>query len=434
MFYRVIGGLLLSLSVCSGVALCQRLPDPSTPLAPATTSPDPYGLPKPNLVNISNSEILDTPDPSVARSLAERILTGLDGISGTVQKNMSAISKLNAKITALAGNRAKLERDRARILDELKKGFYCSTCNRAKSEFGSEAEFWQHISEGSKEGRRAVPASNEQIQTKMNEFGRKIQAIQDEQILCQTAVREKNSENQIGYDQIQQGLNLWQVATSFEKDAIYAQDEAYKKKLRDDAANAQNELSRLEREISVLRKMGKEDEARMLQDEKQTWNEMLRHVTDESNNRINYYWQNIRDAEAKQQAEFSSIQQYIGRTNDFVYSQRSALNFIPTLNVSVGSVAAYTSSEQLGLRFNFGSMAIGGLEVTQENSNQEVQAFMELFGKLRFGAGWRTTYGMSGVQSGPTIYAGPSSKPRGNKLKVDKAILEEKPRSRLPVP
>ena len=188
---RTLIHLAVVMIASSGMAASQSLPDPRSPALPSSTAPDPYRLPNPIT---SASSPLNAPDPNVARSLAEKVISGLDGLSDTIHKNTQTIRQLKGRIAALSNDRARLEADRAKILDELKKGFYCSTCGRAKSEFASEAEFWAHIREGASEGRRAVPASSEQVKNKSAEFDRKLNAIQDEQLKCQSSIREKNSE------------------------------------------------------------------------------------------------------------------------------------------------------------------------------------------------------------------------------------------------
>ncbi len=427
---RTLIHLAVVMIASSGMAASQSLPDPRSPALPSSTAPDPYRLPNPIT---SASSPLNAPDPNVARSLAEKVISGLDGLSDTIHKNTQTIRQLKGRIAALSNDRARLEADRAKILDELKKGFYCSTCGRAKSEFASEAEFWAHIREGASEGRRAVPASSEQVKNKSAEFDRKLNAIQDEQLKCQSSIREKNSENKLAYDQLKEGIALWQAATSFEKTAISVVDELNKQKFQDDLSNAKNEISRLDRDIARWAKSGNPDEVQRLRDERAMWQQVHARLTEEAAARIDYYWQNIREAEAKQQTEFENISRYIQRTDDFLYSARLAGDFLPTLNVSVARVGISTNRDQLGIRFNFGRLAASGLDVSNGAASQEVQAFLDLFGTLRLAAGWRTTYGVSGVESAPTTYVGPRPK-SSTPLKIDKRVIDEKPGSKLPIP
>ena len=98
------------------------------------------------------------------------------------------------------------------------------------------------------------------------------------------------------------------------------------------------------------------------------------------------------------------------------------MNFIPTLDVSREGVTVSMSPEQLGIRYEFGELpGIGGkalskaagsaftmgLEVSNTNASQESKAFLDLYGKVRFQAGWETKTDQNGkFSSGPTGYIG----------------------------
>jgi hypothetical protein len=109
-------------------------------------------------------------------------------------------------------------------------------------------------------------------------------------------------------------------------------------------------------------------------------------------------------------------------------------NFMPELSVSTTLVDVYTSPQLLGINYRFGRLVKVGYEYEAQSASQESRSFLELFGMIRLTAGWRTIYTPEGrVISQPFYSAGsPPKKPKA--LKIRPIKIEEKPRTRLPIP
>jgi hypothetical protein len=141
--------------------------------------------------------------------------------------------------------KAQIKQERAAVLRDYKTGYFCSTCGLAKSEFASDAIFWQHIAEDASEGRHAVPATAQQTAAKEAEYKSKLAAVDLRIQQAQRSIADHELENRDGLDQLREGVGLWQAATEMEQLLLRVAEDAAGTRDKKDLADAQREIARL---------------------------------------------------------------------------------------------------------------------------------------------------------------------------------------------
>jgi hypothetical protein len=422
--------------------LAQSLPDPDMKIRQQVKPPDPYrapGLPDPTQgATISLRQpgtSVDLPDPGVARAMAERVVSGVDGLTDTVQKNHSMIRQLSSRISHCNAQIHQLTQEMKEVLEDYRQGFFCNECGRSKREFGSDHAFYAHIAENAANGRRAIPASPEKIAAKEQEYLNKIAAFERERQSASRAISEKRAENQEAWPQIQEGLNLWRAATAFEENLIYAREEAVKRQEAAAIKQAEQNIAKVEAERRQLLSQGPQDKATIdrLNAERSLWESVKRQAQEDAARRVSYYWHDMKTASENRTREYTRLSGALQRTNEYGNAIRSQLNFLPSFTLPLDKVSVSFSPEFLGAKFKFGSLVSSGIRAgSPDATSTEVTTFLELFGRVKATVGWQTSYTPDGVMSGPTF--GVSINPPNDKPKVGVPKIEEKPRKELPRP
>lgn len=437
--------LLLGAILCifCGPSLAQRLPDPNAKITPNTKPPDPYQpppLPDPTKgVNVPSLKSVygdDLPEPTTARAMAERAKSGVDSLTDTVQRNQSMIRQLEGRVSNLTRQIQQLYEEMNNVLDDYRQGHFCSECGRSKREFTSEAAFWSHIAENAANGRHAIPAGPEKIAAKEKAYRNKIAALESERQSAQYTIGQKHSENQIAWDQIQQGLNLWRTATTLEHNLIFAREEAIKRRTQNTIKQALENLARVETELRHLMNQGPVEKAKLdsLNAERELWETIKRQALEGENQRVSYYWNELKVTNEMKVREFSQFSEYLQRTQEYGNVMRNLLRPLPSFSVSMSRVSVSFSSDQLGARFKFGSLVSGGISVGGiDATSSEARAFLELFSKVKFSAGWETRFTPDGVFTGPTFDVKLAPPKDGGGVNYPDKI-EEKPKKGLPRP
>lgn len=426
--------------------LAQSLPKPDERLPSQVKSPDPFrvpGLPDPSQVSINPNAKANLPSPDAARSMANRALSGINSLTDTVQKNLAMIRQFNQKIGELGAQIDALRKELVEVLEDLRHGHFCSTCGRAKREFGSDRAFWNHIAEGASSGRHAVPASAEQLAAKEKEYKDKIAGLERERSRLTAARNQKQWENQQAWDQIQQGIYLWQAAITLEESLLIAREEESK---RQDAAaikEAEQNLARVESERRRLLNQGplSKETLDQLEAGRSLWQQVKSRAEEDATRRVSYFWADYKQGRETRIREYTQMTEYVRRTDEYANTLRGLAGQIPGFNISLNQLTkdpilsrfsfSY-SPEQLGVRFKFGSLVSSGLTAGETDATTtEVKTFLELFGKVQISAGWRNT-------TNPYDFSGPTADinilPPKDKPKLTDSKLEEKPKKELPKP
>lgn len=120
----------------------------------------------------SNGEV------STIESLVNQILSinkQIEAVKKRLKENDEKVAEYRKKILAIPDEVAKIEREKQQMIDECRKGYYCSKCNTSKSEFERRGvDFYAHLSEVNGV---AVPLAEEKIKAKEKEFDDRIAAV-----------------------------------------------------------------------------------------------------------------------------------------------------------------------------------------------------------------------------------------------------------------
>lgn len=130
------------------------------------------------VVSTTHAQTAGSGDLSSIESKANSIEENRKKIKDLESKIQASYQDETAKLNKIKKQLSDLRTEKSNALYELRNGFYCSKCNTPKSEFESRGEsFTAHLNSVSG---RAVPASQEVIQKKMDEYDRKIEAKEEE--------------------------------------------------------------------------------------------------------------------------------------------------------------------------------------------------------------------------------------------------------------
>lgn len=428
--FRTLGLMLLAGATCCQ-ALAQGLPDPfAGGRAQAADSFRAPALPGPAVAVSPGSGGL--PSPSYARSMAERVRSGVDGLTDTVQKNQAMIRRLDGTIRDCDTRIPQLQREKERVLDEYRRGAFCGGCGQTRSQLEAKGEPFPHPNQ------EIVAATPEQLAAKEREYNQRIDSLARERATATQVRGEKLEENKQAWDQIQQGLRLWQTAITLEQSLIAAHEDARQSREESEIKQAQRQLEQVDTGRRRLIASGKADRGTLetLDQRRALWQGILNRTREARARRIDYYWHDQQQAREDANREFAQLGNFIRRTHE--YGQYGTLGFgaIPTLSVELARVSVSTSPEQLGLRFAFGSKVSGNLIVGVNNAtaSTEVKAFLEVFGRVA-GVAYRTAYTPDGFEQGYSPVLGKSEPaPKGPTFDLTPKPLEEKPKDLSPLP
>jgi len=356
----------------------------------------PAVLPRTNVVSFGSAATGDFPPASVARAMAQLALSGITAIAGQIQSNNRIIENLRTSLSDAEARKAQLERERPVVLADYRKGYFCSTCGRAKSEFSSEAAFWQHIAEGASDGRHAVPASAEQIAAKEADYRTKIAALDQQIQQARSQLAQKDRENRDGLDQLKEGTALWQTATEMEPQLLAVSEDAAQARDRKDLGDAQREIARLKGQRQSA--AGSKEALVRIDDALAVWQQVESRTSDQSKLRYEAF---LRESTA---AKETAIREYAAISGQLANADPS-LPSLPNLlsaSLPIGPLSVNSDGSTLGAKFRFGRIVSSGINASAPDAaTTEVRAFLDLAGRLRLTTGWQTRYTPDGVQNGP---------------------------------
>lgn len=423
--------ILLCLLIISAFAQSPRkLPDPIDP----TNNPSPFGIPpKPSDYNSS----LETPNPSVARNIAEQAVSGLDSLTNRIQQNQSMIENLQSQIVKLDDDISRMRREKQQVLAELRGGFYCSQCNRSKTEIEQGGEnFEQHLV---KVNGVKLSASQNIIDAKAQEYDQKFAELEAkaerERPKLKNAIEQYKSENQNAWGQIQEGVDLWRVAVSLEQNLIVAREAEIRKRELNEIKVAAEKIKELEKGDRI----GSPDAMSKINDEIAMWKKIKGQAEANAEKRYSSYWQDINASNKIRNQEYSKISSFLPRTSEFSgYMLSNHYSYLPAVSVSTERITNMPLSlkydnGKLGMSFKLGSIASADLQGGSTSyMSTEVTAVLSLFSTVKIGVSWQTDYTIDGVVSVPTPILEITQPKDKKNLKVP--IIEEKPKRILPKP
>jgi len=365
----------------------------------------------------------DLPSPDVARSMAERVVSGVEQLTNTVNRNQSAIAKLDRLIPKLNRDIEQLKREMAQVMEDYRHGYFCSTCYKSMTELGGPERFRQHIAEGAAQGRHAVPATAEQKAAKENEYQDKIRGLEREMKSAVNERTEKLAENKYAWGQIQQGLNLWPFAVGFERDLIQAQEALTEQREKAAIHDAEQALAKVEAARAHLLQQGPQQKELLDQMNAtvQTYRNVLNKARSDAQNRISTYWSDLKDWETRRIDQYGRMSGGLQKTEEYrSYNRMNFGDMLPNFTLDTAQAPVFKDipvangfkleyeNRQLGLYFKFGSLAdvklSAGLTAGGDEISTEVKTFLELSsklgGKARIGVGSKTVYGPDGVTTG----------------------------------
>jgi hypothetical protein len=413
------------------------LPDPMA--APPTRST--FGLPDPLApIPISTTPGKPAlPSSEVARAMAEKITSAINQLTQKIADNEAELVKMDNKVRELNSELNNLNSEMNKILNDFRTGMFCNECNRSMTELGGSQAFWAHIAENAANGRRAIPASPEKIAQKKKEFTDKVAMKEKERDRVASERTEKVAENKEAWEQIQQGCNLWQIATKFETTLIQAHEEETRQREQRAIQQAQEKLNAVH--AARMRLAGRELQSELsnqLLTEEKLWSHILNKAQSNANNRISSYYQDLQTATEYRNKEYGQMARGFQRTDPFKQRMSNALDLLPPFNLHLSSVPVVNripianafsfdyQGRSLGMYFKFGSLnkfakLSAGYEAKGDEISLEAKTFLDLytvFGSIRVGVGMKTTYGPDRTTTENTYQfdvKGPEKKPAPKK-------------------
>lgn len=415
----------------------QQLPHPDD--APATQSvtfnPNAAGLPYNGVA-----------DPTVARGMAARVVGSLDALTSRVQNNLARIRRLKQLVAQAEAQVRALMADKSRVLAELRAGYYCSQCHRSKTEIERGGEsFMEHLV---RVNGHIVPAPPSEIDAKAAEYDSRIanaeQAVEAARTQRDSQVPALEQQNQDARDQIQQGIYLWESATTLEPSLLAAQEDRAEQNEKKTIAEAQSQLQGINDERARLSASHKLDDAtaKVLDSGTALWQSVMDNARQEGLQRYPQFLRDTQAARDEKIKEFNVIGSYLTRTDEqHSYSGAGGLQQIPKFEFSLAGITVYTKPEQMGIRFAFGELPGVGkalsssLEVQTTTSGYDVRGFLSLFGRLHAGVGSTVRYTPEGVEMSdhPILKVDPPGKPKPT-IVLPKPDFPSQPSTALPKP
>jgi hypothetical protein len=329
--------------------------------------------------------------------MASRALSGIQTLADAVQKNQSMVDQLNERIRKCVVATKRLKRERDRVLNDYRLGYFCNQCGRAKSEFPSEAAFFEHIREGASSGRHVVAATPQQIAAKEQQYANELASINRDRQRAQRARDAKVLEIQAAWSQIREGLNLWQAATSMEDLLIRAKEQNIQQQKAAAIQNAQRMLDQVEARKRQILSAGRPDKTTLdaIQGAEDLWQRQLVRANKAAQRRFSTFASEIDAANQAKTRDYQQITEATGKILTYAEYIRPPFGSLPDIGtVSMAPIAIVlpgadrvsltVTSSQLGANFRFGSFVTAGLYGGEVNATTtEVTTFLQIFGAVR---------------------------------------------------
>ena len=174
------------------------------------------------------------------RSMADSVVDSMDTLTRGAADRADEVERLAKRIAELGPQLAALRQKMESVLDEYRRGQFCSGCGKTRSEILAAGQTFPHP------GQTVIRATPEQIAAKEREMQAPIdrgdKELKDDQARRGKALAEREE----ALAQIDAGLSLWTTSISFEGLALDAQQSQIE-------ANYKAEKEKLEQQLSAAR-------------------------------------------------------------------------------------------------------------------------------------------------------------------------------------
>lgn len=383
-------------SVCCSIGIAaQELPHPNDPPPSQTiTTTTTRGA------DVASGNL---PDAGVARAMAVRVLASLDALTSRVQINLNKVRTLKQLVAQAEARVRETLAEKLRVLDEMRRGYYCSKCHRSKTEIEEQdhVDFMTHLREVNGQ---IVPAPQSELDAKAAEYDARISAAQQVEAAARAQrdlqVPQLEQENRDARDQIQQGIYLWESATSLEPGLLAVKQDEADRREKKSIVEAQSQLQNIQAERNRLSTANKLDPATAwaLNDATAMWQSVMEKAKQDQSNGVIQLLHENQAAKDQKIKEYNLIGNYLSRTDEqSLANGAGGLQQLPTFNVSLAGVTANFTPEQMGIRFQFGSLS-SSLQAQSTPTGYEVRVFLSLFGRLHAGMASVATFTPDGVE------------------------------------
>jgi hypothetical protein len=349
------------------------------------------------------------PQPSYARAMAERVVAGLDTLGGNILRTSEELARARQRLADAQARKARIEAERDRVLDDYRRGYFCSTCGRAMSEFGSKGEFWAHIAEGAPQGRHAVPATARQTAQKEAEFTAKLaEALRD--IRSSSAdIQAKEQESQDGLDQMREGIALWKYACEMEPELLRANLAAAQGKDERDLNAARQQIAQLEARRKAAVGSGDRDAVARIDEAIATWRQVAQRIDDAGTLRYDQFLRASTQAAETANKEYAAISGIVAR----IYGSNPYLPNLPNFSLTLGNVTMFGGGATVGAKFRFGKILQVGVSTGAPDAvTAETRGFIELMGRAKIYGGYQNQFTPSGPRE-RTVFGLDLTPPKG---------------------
>jgi hypothetical protein len=437
--------ILFGSGLIPATATDQKCPENLSPLpvqvANSNRANSKLALPDPTLPTVGQAPIsLDVgsrygdPVPNAARRMAQNVAAALNVVSATLQNNASRIANLGARLAELSGEIQAVAAQKARVMAEYARGYFCSQCHRSKSEIEEQEheDFFAHL-------RRVhgtiVPATPQQTADKEREFNDKMASLEAEKAAASRESDQLETKNREAQEQFHEGVGLWYGAVQAEPDFIYANSRAIDAKAQSEFREAQQHLYQIgvERGRLATADCLTKDRVELLNQEADTWEQVrgaAQSTLTQNSDRLSSELATAQENKTREWAQITNaLQQVSGVSQIHLPTMNKTLSLkdldknLPDYEFSVS-----TGANHLGGGFKLGEWVSGGIDVTTSSTEMNTQAFWALADTVRGQAGVVT----SSTPEGLTIRnTGGVSTPLGN---LDLSPNLSPPKTTLPCP
>jgi hypothetical protein len=188
---------------------------------------------------------------------AENLLSTFKLVEDSVRTMNGSLNQLSDQAAKLAGERDKLETEKARALADMRNGAFCRACHRTKSQIESLGESWQeHLNQNS--GGVAVPATPEEMAAKAKEFDDRIASVAAEQARVEAEYAQTKQRRDAEAAKTNPLADKWFVAMRVAGRLLIEESEAKKKELASKIQEHERLISSLSQLQAKARTQGEE--------------------------------------------------------------------------------------------------------------------------------------------------------------------------------
>lgn len=334
---------------------------------------------------------------------ADQAMLQIQSLAAEVKTVDDGILNLNHKIKRSFAEKANLEDEKEKALAELRQGYFCSKCNRSKTEIERAGEdFYEHLK---RVGGHIVPASQEQIYAKEKEYNDKILAKVNElgKLEKQKEGIEKKRLQIVG--EIDKAMSEWINAVKAEGNLL---DKEWQQQKNDQESNIKNfqELYNA-RDREQQEERGKKKPDQRVIDGLEAQKHILLGGLTEAEKNLNFlndaYQLNKASWDDKVRKGRSALSDAAAVAGIPDISGVTPLYNIPGLEIHGGFLNFSLSNDKIGLGAGFGDHFYGSIDISSDwlNSQQNLKIILEGnvsgIGSAGIGMKQDTTWGPGGV-------------------------------------